>query len=347
MRILIIGGTGFAGSHQVHAALARGHNVTTFTRSALRKDFPPEVEVVAGDRFGDLKTLKNQDWDAVIDNAAFAPLAVRALGQALKDRVRHYTLISTVMTYARDSGRIDEHSAILEYKEPVDPYTLKLPSGWPEYGSLKILCEREAEAMFSGKTLVVRPGVISGPGDTVDHIAYWFARMARGGEVLAPGEPAAPVQFIDARDLAQWVVRMAEGGETGCYNAVGPSVPMGMAELLGAVQRLFSTDTCLTWVPSRWLIEQKLKADQAPFFWLKDPELAEYDELWLSYKVSSKKAQAMGLSFRPMSATLSDNLEWYQSLPAERQALPASGWNSELEQRLLMNWHAHSSLRFV
>ena len=96
----------------------------------------------------------------------------------------------------------------------------------------------------------------------------------------------------------------------------------------------------LTWVPSWWLIDQKVKADEAPFFWLKTPQRAGRDELWLSYKVSSEKAQGKGLAFRSLGATLADNLNWYRSLRVERQDTPRSGWKPETEQRLLAAWHA-------
>ncbi|MBI4166582.1 MAG: NAD-dependent epimerase/dehydratase family protein [Acidobacteria bacterium] len=341
LRTLIIGGTGFAGSHQVHAAVARGHKVTVFSRGEKKMDLPAEVEILAGDRYKDLNLIADRDWDAIIDFAAFAPLGVRTLGQALKGRVKHYTLISTVMTYTRAAGNVDESSAVMEHTDSVDPYTVQKISGWRQYGSFNVLCEREAQTQFPQKTLVVRPGVITGPGDSVDHIAYWFARMERGGEIVAPGDPLAPVQFIDARDLAQWVVRMVERSETGVYNAVGPVMSMGMCELLGAVRSLFSTPMRLTWVPSQWLIEQKLRADEVPFFWVKDPQLAERDELWLSYKVSSAKAHAKSLTYRPLATTLSDNLKWYRTLPPERQAAPRSGWKTELEQNVLTAWHVY------
>jgi 2'-hydroxyisoflavone reductase len=71
------------------------------------------------------------------------------------------------------------------------------------YAPLKVESEKEAEKWFPGKTLIVRPGLIVGPGDESDRFTYWPVRVARGGEVLAPGDPKKDtVQFIDARDLA-------------------------------------------------------------------------------------------------------------------------------------------------
>lgn len=342
MRILILGGAGFAGQHHVNAALSRGHAVTVFSRKKC-EGLDERVEVITGDRYADLDRIRDREWDAVVDVAAFAPLGVRTLAQVLKASIKHYTLISTVMTYVRASGSVDESSAVLEYTDGVDPYTVQRASGenkWIQYGCLKVLCEREAQAQFPGRTLIVRPGVLVGPGDYIDHIGYWFARMARGGEVLAPGDPLAPVQFIDARDLAEWVICMVERSESGVYNAVGPSLPMTMSELLGAVRSQFSTPVKLTWVPSDWLIDQKLTTDEVPFFWMKHPETASPRELWVNYAVSCKRAHAKGLRFRSLDETLSDNLTWFKSLPAHRQATSPSGWPAEIESKLLMAWHA-------
>lgn len=341
LRILFLGGTGFIGPHHLRAAVERGHKVSVFNRGKSEADLPAAVERLVGDRNADLGAIKNRDWDAVVDLQTYSPGWVRSLGQTLKGRVNHYTLISTVMAYARNPGVVDEASPLMQHVGDIDPFRTQ-PSGWHQYGSFKVACEREAEAQFPRKTLVVRPGVISGPGDSADHLAYWFARMRKGGEVLAPGDPLAPIQYIDARDLADWVIRMIEEGETGTYNAVGPARPMGMCELLGAIRSMFAIPMQLTWVPSQWLIEQGAKADGAngaPFFWTKSPNLAEPDELWLSYRVCSRRAISKGLTFRSVAATLEDNLNWYRALPAERQAKPSSGWAPEHEQRLLTAWH--------
>ena len=69
---------------------------------------------------------------------------------------------------------------------------------------------------------MIRPGLIVGPGDESDRFTYWPVRLARGGDVLAPGDGKDPVQFIDARDLAQWTIRMVEARTLGVFNAMGP-----------------------------------------------------------------------------------------------------------------------------
>ena len=61
-------------------------------------------------------------------------------------------------------------------------------------------------------------------------------RIDRGGEVLAPGNPKDPVQFIDGRDLAEWTIRMVENGGTGIYNATGPAKELGIGGMLDGIK---------------------------------------------------------------------------------------------------------------
>ena len=212
--------------------------------------------------------------------------------------------------------------------------------GWYQYGSFKVLCEQEAEKQFAKRTLIVRPGVIVGPGDRTTHLNHWLARMEQGGEVLAPGDPLDPAQFIDARDLARWTLLMVEQGEKGLYNAVGPKMPLSMGELMGALRSLFVQPLHLTWAPTSWLTDQRLRADEAPFFWVKNIPSTQRDEFWISYRVSSQKAEAKGLKYRRISDTLVDTLEWFNKLPPEKRPTPKSAWTKIDEETLLAAWHA-------
>ena len=65
LRILILGGTGFIGPHQVRYALSRGHTLTLFNRGRRTKEWPGEVEELHGDRnTGDLAALTIDAQDA-------------------------------------------------------------------------------------------------------------------------------------------------------------------------------------------------------------------------------------------------------------------------------------------
>src|SRR6476661_5385560 len=201
LRILILGGTGFTGPFQVKYALSRGHKVTVFNRGKTHPgELPKEVEQLTGDRNGELEALKGKKWDVCIDNPTTLPAWVRDAAQILKGNVERYIFISTISVYADTSTGPDENTTLANY-EGADPYKETLEamraSGFKTYGPLKALSEQETQKWFPGKSLIIRPGLIVGPRDETDRFTYWPVRIDRGGEVLAPGDPKDPVQFID------------------------------------------------------------------------------------------------------------------------------------------------------
>ena len=196
-----------------------------------------------------------------------------------------------------------------------------------------MLSEREAEKWFPGKTLVIRPGLIVGPRDETDRFSYWPVRIDRGGEVLAPGTPKDPVQFIDGRDLAEWTIRMVENGETGIYNATGPDKTLGIGEMLGGIKDALQAKAELTWVPADFLKQQKVEA------WSDMPVWTSAEESGLA-RTDIRRALAKGLTFRPLAETARDTLAWFKSQPPERQAKLKAGISPEREKEVLAAWHS-------
>src|SRR2546428_10461330 len=263
-RILILGGTGCTGPYQVRYALGRGHKVTTFNRGKPHPgELAAEVEQLVGDRNGKLEALKDRQWDVVIDNPTTLPAWVRDAAQILKGNVERYVFISTISVYGDVKTGPDENAPTEKY-EGADPYEETLEamkaSGYKTYGPLKALSEKAAEKWFPGKTLIIRPGLIVGPRDETDRFTYWPVRIDRGGEVLAPGNPVDPVQFIDARDLAEWTIRKAENHETGIYNATGPAKPLGIGAMLDGIKDAGKSNANLIWVSEEFLTQQKVEA---------------------------------------------------------------------------------------
>ncbi len=244
MKLLILGGTEFVGRHLVEAALERGHEVTLFNRGQTNPDLFPDLEKLRGERDGNLEALKGGRWDAVMDTSGYAPRVVHASASLLAEAAAHYTFISSVSVYADMSEiGLNEESALGELEDKtVEEITDKT------YGPLKALCEQVVQNAFPERSLILRPGLIVGPHDPTDRFTYWPWRVAQGGEVVAPGDPNARTQIIDARDLAEWSIRLVEAGQTGIYNAVGPDRPLTLRSALVTAKALTASDAAFTWV---------------------------------------------------------------------------------------------------
>ena len=181
-----------------------------------------------------------------------------------------------------------------------------------------------------GKALVIRPGLIIGPGDTSDRFTYWPVRVARGGEVLAPGTPGDPVQFVDVRDLASWTIAMAGRGRTGVYNATGPKEPLTFGPMLAACREAAGSNATFTWVDAKTLEELKIAPWSDMPCWI--PPTGETAG---SRRVNNGKAVGEGLAFRPLVETARDTLAWWKTLPEERRGKPKAGLSPEREAAAL------------
>ena len=322
LRILILGGTGFVGPNQVRTALARGHEVTLFNRGITNPDLFPDLETLIGDRDGDLAALEGRTWDVVIDNSANLPRWVRLSADVLRGSVGKYLFVSSTGVYIpylttdiREGAPVDT----------IDDPETEVVNG-RTFGALKALAEEEARTTFPETHLVLRPTYIIGPGDPTDRYTYWPVRLARGGEVLAPGTPNDPMQHVDVRDLAAFMIRALEDDLTGTYNVTGPREPLTMGGLLERTRAAVGSDATLTWVNAGFLQEHGLSALT---YWTEPAG----DYLGMM-QVNGDKAFDAGFAMRPLEETARDTLEWFNAQNAERQELRA-GLTTEREAELL------------
>lgn len=327
MRILVIGGGQFVGWHFVEAARARGHALTLFNRG--HGVVPPGVAHLRGDRKGDLSVLAGQTFDAVVDVCGYLPRDVDRMAAQLQGRVGRYLFVSSVSVYADFTRANDETSAVATIEDPdtevVDGRT---------YGALKALCESALRARLGdAATLVVRPGLVVGPREQTRRFAYWPARLERaapGEPVLAPGTPADPVQFIDARDLADFMIGALERSLASVFNAVTPPGGVTIGELLAACAEAAGTSPRWVWADAAQVARLGLRD------WIDLP-------VWMSplgdhaaiAQVGDAAARAAGLATRPLSRTVSDTLAWLRSLPADERALVKAGLTAERELEAL------------
>ena len=326
LRILVLGGTGFIGPHQVRYAVARGHHVTIFTRGRRQAELPDSVEYLVGDRNGQLGALEGKKWDAVIDNSATNPDWVKQSAQLLKNAASRYMYVSsTGVFYPYRTTDIDE---TVQPRTADDP-----PAETKSYGVQKTLSEREVQNAFGDRAIIIRPHFIVGPGDTTDRFPYWPVRIARGGEILAPGRPTDPVQLIDVRDLTEWMVRMLEDGHTGVYNAAGPRGTLTMAEMLYGIRAVTTADVTWTWVDDYDFLESKQVGGAVPWILLRG------DMLGMT-TIKSDRAIAKGLTYRPLAVTARDTLAWWPTVPEARRQAPRFVFTPEKEAELLAEWKA-------
>jgi len=323
MKLLVLGGTKFLGRAVVEAALERGHEPTLFNRGLTSPGLFSGVEELHGDRDGGLGALAGRTWDAVVDTSGYVPRVVRASAEALRGAVGHYVFVSTLSVYAWPlPAGVEETAPLAPLAEETEEVTGE------SYGPLKALCEAAVHDVFPGASASIRAGLIVGPHDPSGRFTYWPVRVARGGEVLAPGDPERPVQFVDVRDLATWLVSVAERRLAGTFNAVGRPLPM--RELLETARRVSGSDATFTWVPDDYLLAERVGE------WLELP-------LWLTgadapfLQVNADKAFSAGLATRPLAETVADTLAW-----AGDDVRGKAGMGPARERRILYSWHRFS-----
>ncbi|MEU6854253.1 NAD-dependent epimerase/dehydratase family protein [Actinacidiphila alni] len=316
MRILVLGGTSFIGRAIVADALGRGHDVTIFSRGRTGTGLFPDVARLTGDRdTGDYAALAGDaHWDAVVDVSGYVPRHVGQAMDALGDRVGRYLFISSHAVYQRPGPGpgTDEDTprrAPVRDTEELDEST---------YGPCKVACEDDVTARYGERATIVRPGKVAGPHDPSDMFTYWVRAAARGGRVALPGDPAQPVQVVDARDLARLVVRLLEDGRPGAFHAVGPEPAVTLGKLIETCARAAGTEVEIVRVtPEAGAVP--------PMF-----PLIRHDRA--SQQRSAARARAAGMPATPLAVTAADVLAWDR----ERGEPPLqAGWSPEEEQAVL------------
>ncbi len=323
MRILILGGTVFLGRWAAQAALERGHEVALLHRGVHGTDlFAGAAEHLLADRTGPLEVLRGRRFDAAIDTSGYEPEAVARSSAALAAcGVRHLSFVSSVNAYPGwPESHVDEDSAVWEDGD--------------DYGPAKVACERAAQRALPGRVAVLRVGLLVGPHDHVFRLPWWVQRVARGGELLAPGPPDRPLQLIDARDLATWMVDLAESGVTGVFNATSPPRSSTFAQLLDAARAATGADPAIRWADDAALVAAGVEPwTELPLWMPAEP----YPGTWT---VGTTRAGAAGLRARPVASTVADVAAWLVDggaarLPDWQAANRAPGLAPARERELL------------
>ena len=328
MRLLVLGGTGFVGGATVTEAVRRGWAVTVFNRG-LHGKVPEGVHRLRGDRTAPdgLSQLAGGEWDVVVDTWDGAPRAVRDAARALAGSVGHYVYVSSGSVYAEpvEPGSDEDAPIVAAHADALDG----------DYPRLKAGGERAAVEVLGGRALLARAGLILGPGEDIGRLPWWLNRIARGGEVLAPGPRDLPLQYVDVRDLAVWLLDRGAEGLAGAYNVVSRTGHTTMGELLDAAVAVTGSGAVLRWADP----EPILAAGVVPWndlpIWI--PRGHEYR--WLQER-AVERAYAAGLVCRPVAETVADTWRWLREVGrvpprAGRPARAAVGLDPEREAALL------------
>jgi 2'-hydroxyisoflavone reductase len=302
-RVLLIGGTGFIGDHVLAACRAHGHEVTLFNRD--RRRVPDGLACIVGDRRRPTPAARAAlaaGWDAVIDTCAYTATDI-AISRSIP--TRRYLLLSTCGVY-RSTGC----PQIIDERAPVD--TRGAAAG-------KLDCERTVTAL-QAESLVVRLGLVTGPGDPTGRLAYWIERCLGGGDVLVPVDPDQPVQMVDVRDVAVFLASAVESELRGVINIAGTVTTF--AELVRLIMAVASVTPTLRWLPEKVAMSHGVQP------WREVPLWLPADHPYRAHmRTGTERAARAGFALRPLTATLHDVIAWYRThrrwqpdwLPLERE----------------------------
>ena len=349
MKILVLGGTGFLGPHEIDQFEDRDWEITIFNRGRSKTDLFDsdfaKVTRLTGDRDPDQgdglaaieEAIKSgTTWDAVVDNSAYVPRIAKASAELLKDATRQYVFISTISVYAEnDTAGADESSPVGTMDDPTDENV------GAYYGQLKALCEQEVQRVFDDRATIIRPGLIVGPGDKTDRFTYWPVRCRRGGEVLVPAENPR-TQFIDVRDLAGFITTCVEQGHGGVYNATGPEGPLYFREMVDGCKAVVSNPVEFVPVPESFRQANEVGPWMGPdtmAMWIPlVPEMAGFGQR------SNQAAIEHGCTFRPLANTAKATLDWFLASDRKDEALgQRAGLSPAREKELIAKWRKETT----
>ena len=320
LTVLIIG-EGFVAAQVAEVAKRRGHTVTL-----VRRGWRMNTQVLKAEDKSELAVSEGQTWDAVIDTNAHVPVDVTKLPPAVVSAAGYYLLLSSTSVYAKlDKPGIDESAPVQKTNEPDAQRATDATAS-----ALRALCETAAEKAMPGRVCALRAGLIAGPGDPSGRFTYWPVRVARGGDVLAPGKPTDFVQFIDVRDLADFIVLCAERRTLGVFNVDGKGGATTMGALLDTCKKVSKSDVRFVWADEAFLAQHRISFYRDMPVWA--PPGGDYIGLG---QISSAKAQAAGLHYRPLAETVKDTLAWYKADPAAEKTLLRAGLAPKREAEAL------------
>lgn len=331
VRALVVGASGFLGSHVVKALVAQGRTVRVLVRHTSRLDALAElpVEVYYGDVLEPASlraAMQGCDtvFHCVVDTRAWltdpAPLyrcnvdgLVNSMEEALRSGVRRFVFTSSIATIGLNSRGPARESDAFNWAERAPAYVLS------RVAAEQKLFEYCRERGLPGIALCVANTY--GPEDvqpTPHGRLLWEAATGRLPLALDCGSPC-----VDVRDAAAALVLAERRGRIGERYIIAGSY-LEQAELYGMAARSAGRSA-----PRRlplgvaygiaWCYQRL-----AALFGRRDMQLCT-DSVLLSHVFkemdTSKARTELGWQARPMADAVTDAVNWYrQHLPRPRRA---------------------------
>lgn len=356
MKILMLGGTGFAGPQMVQRAIDNGHEVTLFNRGRTGPDMFPDLEHVQGDRYTDLSGLEQlvadgREFDAVIDTFTYVPETVTDAMDILLPAMKQYVVISTTSVYAsRAEIGMGVDAPLAQVSDEIASGITSHREVGMHYGAMKARVEQAAEDRFPGNVCVIRPGLIVGERDTTGRFTYWSVRASEGGTMIGPGSGDDFVQFIDVRDLGDFTITCIEQRHMGAYNGISPAGQWTSRDMVESATRVakkkLGVDTDIEWVDAAFLASNGVQAWQNMPAWVPNATPGYEGQGQLD---TSKSIRA-GLKTRPLEDSHWNALDYFRTRGPEIEEQfgteQASQWRDrirgglprEREQNVLELW---------
>ncbi|HJQ26162.1 MAG TPA: NAD-dependent epimerase/dehydratase family protein [Blastocatellia bacterium] len=260
MNVLVIGGTGYIGTHAVEELLRRGHEVTVFARGETVARLPAETRFIQGDRHqpADLAALRTARFDAVVDINAYTREETQAAINTFDERVTRFVHLSSL--------------SACQYV-PAQPFNESSPLVTDPsftYGYNKAECERAlrwAHARNGFPFVSLRPPAVIGPRDHQSRENYFLKRMVAGHPVIVAGSGATPIWVVYVKDLAATLANAltATDVEGGAY-AIAQAEPVSINDHIAAIAAIAGVEADVEHIPARLLERLGFNLQHFPYF---------------------------------------------------------------------------------
>jgi nucleoside-diphosphate-sugar epimerase len=311
MNVLVIGGSGYIGSHTVEELLRRGVEVCVFSRGKAQHQLPSNTRFIKGDRHAsqELARLRLEHFDAVIDINAYTREETQAVIQVFDGFISRFVHLSTLAVCQRSTIPLREDGPLV-----TDPNA--------GYAYNKAECERALRWAYAKNRfpfVSVRPTAVFGPRDRLSRENHYLKRLIAGDSIIVPDSGVVPIWAVYVKDLARVLVNAvtAEAVEGKIYNLSQPEI-VSIKAHIGNIARLIGARALITHIPGRLL--ERLGFNRAHF-----PYTLPYEELLL---VDTQAAQReLKFSPTPYLQALRETIEWFiergpESEPSIEEAFP-------------------------